>query len=658
MPRTSQRFSIAKGENLNVADSDTQGVEFRRLRNCYPDQRIGALLKRRGSLTETLTTGLGIPLGIGEQIEEDSEELLPIKSVLLANFAGTDFYKRDSGAWSSVGIDANTSFSTTKTNSFARYAENLYIAGGRPAKWTGGTADVDRVGIPAHATALTLGLSGTGLTGIYAYRFTFYDSVTGLESDYNPVATITATDDTIDVSGIPATAPHTGTDTIRLYRTQAEGELFFLLTSLALGTTVYADSVSDTTLVLTGIRGPRIGEFATPPNTSFICGWFQARLWWVDGANPYIVRYSKPFVTSLNDLEYYPTENILQTDEPVTGIHVTPNRMLFFHPRSVSFVSGFSNNDFRHAPFFQGVGTLFNDSIASDGTNIVFLAEEGWVELTPNGKRNISKLIEPELKDLLNQNYNASLFSSTAWSPALRQYLFFFSARGTGVPWVTEGTGAVANWVDADTGAAVEWEDVGAPASVQTTRVKVWGYSPELQLWTEYDFGQVTDLNNVSAYITTAITPLPTSDALNPTQDKTFVAFFDGTEGKVMSINRRDMAQDDAAVVQAEWLTGRITPGDADGSFKRIHSVDFSGDYSDPTETGTLQYLQGFEDPHIRSFITELRNFTKRGDLQVPEFGRMKFIHLYGTDSSNVKDKVLLTDFRVNFRERFSKQGR
>jgi hypothetical protein len=656
MARSVKRFSIAKGADENTADPDTQGVGFRLLKNCAVDRRIGALLPRRGSLTETLTTGLGVPLGMGEHLAEASTSLIPVTRSLLVNFGGSAFWKFQTGAWSSVTVDGNTSFDSAKANTFDQIGENLYIAGGRPAVWKGGSNDVDRVGIPAPTTAPTLGSSLTGLTGTFKYVYTFRDSTTGLESDRSPEAEITVTDDQIDISALETVVAASGVDEKRIYRTQNGGVLFFLVGTVPIATTTFTDTVDDVDL---GIPAPASGDNALPPDSSFIVATFNQRVWWVDADDPYVIHFSKPYIGNNNDTQYFPTTNFLVADEPVTALHVTPNRMLVFHPRNISFISGFSTSDFVFAPLRQGIGTLFSTGVATNGDEVVIVSEQGIVAQSGKGMRHISRPLEPTITELLGNEYNSSLYASVTWSPSLRQFLFLISAESTsGAPWITVGTGALADWGDATTGTTEEWEDPAAPGSQVTTRVFFAGWSPETDQWTVYEYEQVQDLNSDNAYAVFLFTPLPSSDTLDPQQDKTYCGIFDGTEGIVVSQHRRDMIQDDTTDVTAEFLTERLIVGADDNGVKRIHSLGFTTSYSDPSEIGTIDYVKDLEDPHIRGFTSDLKTFSGSGDLKRLTEQKMRFMHLHGLFTGVALDQPILTDFALHFRERFSREQR
>jgi hypothetical protein len=655
--RQKQRFSVVGGLNQNTSDADSNPLEYRLLENCYGDQRLGNLVKRRGSTTETITTSLGIPLGMGDHLGEASSSLLPVTRQSLVNFAGT-YYKKAGDTWSQVTKDSAVSVSTTKPNTFAQIGGNIFIAGGTPARWDG-SGNILRVGIPAPTSAPTLGSSLTGITGTFTYAITFYNSTTGQESDLSATAEITVSNKQVDLSGIPTTGAVTGVDKVRIYRTISNGSVFRLLTTINYGTSTATDTTADADLgAVHGTEGAS-GEYGLPPTNSYIVAAFKNHLWWVDAANPYRVYRSKPYIGNDVDLDYYPEDSYSEVDDPITGFLVTPNRLIVFHPRKIGYFTGTAEANFTYNRAYDGVGCLFSTSPATANGVSVWMSEQGIMEDRGDGPRYISRPIQSDLQGILDAEYNSSLYVSSCWSPALRQFIFLISAISTsGVPWIESGSGVPVTWKDSTTGAQVEWQDSDSPGSEEAVRVAFFGYSPETQLWTRYKFGQISDLNTSSAYATFVHTPLPSSDTIDPQQSTTYFGYFNGTEGKVVGFNKRGMARDDSDNVVAKFITGRIVPGEQDGSFKRIRSVEFAGAYADPTTDGTLQYLADFDDPHLRSYPDNLKSFTANGDHQVPTEGKMRFMHLYGEDSSTEQDKIMLSDFTIHFHERAGRQSR
>lgn len=654
---TSQRFSILGGEKGNVSDSDSKAIDFRLLENCYADRKIGKIVKREGSDEEAITGTLGIPLGCGELLIEQSDELIPTQRILLHNFSGSAFRSYKDGSYSSVTIDGNTSFSSTKKNTFFQGGDTLFIAGGRPAFYVDG-ATVERVGIPAPITAPSVATGGgTGLTGSFQYAYTFYDSTSGRESDLSPLSsTVSPSNQDINLTSIETTVAAANVDKKRIYRTQNNGTLFYLVTEVTLATTTYTDSTLDSAL---GVQSPDIGDHALPPDNSYICAYFNKRMWWVDATQPNKIVYSKPHIGSDNDLHYYPPDNYLITDAPVTAFLVLTDKMLVFHPRSISYIQGFGT-DLSIQNYIQGVGTMFSQGAATNGELVLILSEEGLVALGGQGKVVVSRPIDDPLRDIMNHSYTDDVHVAVCWSTNLRQFLFMVSAVSIGsIPWIVSGSGTLAEWVDSDTGQTAEWEDSISPSGEAIARFRMWGWSPETDFMHTYKWGQIEDLNSDAAYAVWLLHPHVSSDTLELTQDRTYMGFYDGTEGRVLALFRRDKSRDGESPVVARWLTSRVKPGDPNSAFKRVRWVRF-GEGVDPTKNAgsTLQYLRDIDDPEDISFPDFLEEFTDDGDIKIPTKGKIEWMHLYGTDTNSPSLTPLLSEFTIGFIERNHRNNR
>jgi hypothetical protein len=683
--RRTEQFSIAMGLDSSSADQvggeAKRALGFRILKNALVDKRLGAVVKRPGSLTETIDTGLGTPLGVGEYLEA-ADGSIPLKRTLLANFSSA-WKQRVAETWSDVSVSSYTNFSTTRQTQFAKIGDNMFIAGGLPAKWGGPGTQIDRIGIEPPTTAistiytpdyLTVN-SGIVLTQGTQYMYTFYDSATGLESDWSELSTSTGAKGS-GTNGIPfirVTIPtHTAQnwDKIKLYRTLDGGQYPYLVATLDAGTTTYTDTLRDAQL--TQAAEPRY-ERATPPERSFLCAKYAQCLWMVDADNPYKVVFSKPYTGSDVDLEYFPVDNYVITNEPVTALYVVPGKMLLFHPRSISYVSGFSVSDFVLQTFVPGVGTLFPNSISSSGNHIVWLAEQGLVALRFDGRTpfHISREIDEELQPLLAAFYNDSIYVSSCWNVSLRQFIFVISASSlANAQWEDVDTGSTtsadAGWEDANTSVEDFWEDADNPDAEDARRVKIWGWSPELteiysrNIWHEYTFSDIADNNEDGAFPVFVFHPQPSSDTSDPQQDKTFLGFFDGTEGGIKTIFRRDRSTDDGQSFTSVVVTDRIAPGIVNGGYKLFQALGFANSYSDPTSSGTatIKYLKDFDDPQLRSYTGSLISLSDSTDAK--KFPQMlaRHIHLYVEDSSQSLSKVLLSEFFIHFRERFRREGR
>lgn len=667
--RQTQRFSVAGGLNGNKGDQETKGVEFLLLKNCLPDKRLNALVKRPGSVVESITASQPIALGINEYVAASSSPTIPVYRALLANFGGQNFWNQIGTEWSTVPVNSRCNFGHSRVTSFSKLGVSMYIAGGRPARWSGPGTEIDRIGIIPPASAITIASVATAgsitLTSGAIYMYTYYNSSFAYESDWSPLSVSTGA---ITSKQIAITIPSTVTpwtlnfDKIRIYRCFDGGTAPYLVATVPSDTTSYTDTLTDAQLTT---RAPTHYDNAIPPDETYLCNKFANCIWFVDASNPYKLVFSKPYIGSENDLQYYPADNFVFANEPITGLLVIPGKMLVFHPRSISYISGFTADDFQFMPFIPGVGTVFPNSIATNGTDIIFLAEQGWVTIgVGQPPRHISRPVDHDLQPLLAGSYNSSIFASAAWNPSLRQFICLVTCNSTaGAAWEEVGTGsttsATSGW---QTVSLVDdtWEDVSNPSASASTRVKIWGWSPELDIWTEYTFPVITDDNGSAAYPVCLYHPQPSSATADPQQDKTYLGYWDGTQGKIRSCFRRDTNTDSGSAITAEWLTGRIAPGDGDGGYKYFHNLGFDNSYSDPTSDGlcTLKYLLDFDDPHLRSYAASLITFIGSTDLKVFPTAVGRHIHLYGTDTSLSQSKVLLSEFFVHYRERFTRDGR
>lgn len=665
--RLIQKLRAVGALSGNVTDNESKPYDFLMLKNCYVDKRLGGVVRRDGSADESIAGSLGIPLGMGEYREASAGTTIPISRYLLANFAGT-FYQKVAYTWSAVSKTAQTSFNTSTPCQMAQLADDLYIAAGRPAKWSGPNTTIERMGIPKPTVAPTVtqvgGANPITATEGWQFMYTYYSSITGLESDWSPLSgntgAVTSQENLITLttdSGI------TNADQIRLYRTLDGGGTFYLVTTVAMGTSQVQEGVEDADLTL---KADSRGNKALPPNNCFVIAKYAQKIWMVDADNPFKLHFSKSYTGSQVDLEYFPERNFVIANEPITGLLVIPGKMLVFHPRSISYISGTSEDDFVFLPFKTGVGTMFANSVATNGTNIVCLAEQGWVDITQSPS-SISREIDEILQPILSGQYNAAMYASCVWSPAIKQFLCMIVAqRLASEPWEEVGTGDIEEWEDSSSLATEGWENPENPNPVAVMNIRMWGWAPEFSnpeknRWHEYTWPTITDANSSGAYPVYLFHPMPSADTGEPQQDRTFMGYYSGSAGKVRGCFRKDKTQDDSTTFTAEFLTGRISPGDESGAYKRVLGIGFSNAYSDLSSSGTAtqQYLLDFDDPHLRSFAASLKtvNASSTDYKTFPE-GLCRFLHLYFTDTTNSQNKLLLGDCYIHYRERARREGR
>ena len=665
--RKRKRYSVTGSLDNSASDPETTPLDLIFAENCYFDRRIGKPVRRGGSTTNSPTTGLGVPLGIGWWMTPASA-LIPFTRTILANFAGSAFHKY-SGSWSSVTLDANTSFGSQRATQFAQLGTNLYIAGGRLAKWAGGANNIFRCGIPAHGSAPSVAVNaGAGtfsaVTG-YSYMFCFYNSTLGLESDWSPVSSSTGTFTNklrVEVTTPTAAPAAAGVDKKRIYRTLDGGATYYLLSTENLATATYNDTTADSALTTAASAS---GFKALPPDSTYVLATYANRLWCIDSTNPFIIKFSDAYTGSDINLEYWPTDNYVVSSQPVTGLYVTPGRMLVFHPRGVSQITGGSIEDFLFSPLHQGAGTVFPSSITSDGATVAFLSERGFVRMDGAEVNLISREIDDDIRSYLSLDYNANLYVSGAFDATIRQFVWSLSAQSTaGAPWEVAGSGALAEWEDATTHATDVWEDPGSPSSDNVNRNLMFGWSKDLSgngknRWHKFTFAAFSDLNSSGAYASCLAYPVMGEGSIDPQQDYLYIGYHDGTDGEILTAFRSDKAIDDSTNFTAKLLTGRINPT-GDMNYKRFFSLDFPGAYSDPSSdgNGTIKYLLDRDDPVIQSFSTELITLSDTTDCKTLPRGKARFLHLYVEDTSTSQTKPLLSEFSVSYRSSNQREGR
>lgn len=179
-------------------------------------------------------------------------------------------------------------------------------------------------GITAPAAANTFAAdSGTGLTGDYYYRFTYYNSTSGHESSASPLsAKHTVANKTINLSGLTASAD-SQVDKIRIYRTTNGGAICWYLAEISNGTTTYADSIADTALGTT--EAPLDND--PPPLFAGIEDW-DGRIWGFEKNSTRVKFSNDEYLTPAgtgNPYESFSQDNYIEFNALVYGIAKSPN---------------------------------------------------------------------------------------------------------------------------------------------------------------------------------------------------------------------------------------------------------------------------------------------------------------------------------------------
>jgi hypothetical protein len=275
------------------------------LDNFIPNRYAGTYVKRGGS---TVWSQSGDILGIFGYTDASNSYRTPYTQWVLRHrrLGGASFIEKldwASSTWMALTQGGNLSFSALGIMDAAQFGSWLILTGGRPAKLTGPSATVTRLGGPAPTTAPTWTLAAGALSGETIGYYTFYDSTSGWESSPSPFTALTTlASQKITWSALETTAFRDGVDKKRLYRSQlgASGAApYYRVTEVSLATTSYVDTATDLDL---GTFGPDIGDNDPPPEDSFIVEQY-ANCIWIAKDNE--LWYSKTYDGSMSKLEYY-----------------------------------------------------------------------------------------------------------------------------------------------------------------------------------------------------------------------------------------------------------------------------------------------------------------------------------------------------------------
>jgi hypothetical protein len=215
-----------------------------------------------------------------------SVDLFSISAHSLMRFAGSRF-QGSSGEFYRSGISIKSGLNGNRL-AFLRMPPTpgtidfLFVAGGGMLFKVDQAGLVSNWGIAAPADGMTAADGGAGaLSGVYKYRVTFKNTVTGHRSNANPTTVTTAslTNRAVLLSSIP-TSSDLQVDAREIWRTVTNGSVFFLLTTIFGNTiTTLTDNIVDANLSPTQLPTDNL-----PPDATFfdVAGPHAGRAWWLD----------------------------------------------------------------------------------------------------------------------------------------------------------------------------------------------------------------------------------------------------------------------------------------------------------------------------------------------------------------------------------------
>lgn len=321
-------------------------------------------------------------------------------------------YFNDSGFTEIKGPTGNSAFptATTSTNmSFQRWNQHVFALGGylSPQKIYKNSTDAFQIrsaGLPKYSGTPSLSAS-SGTTYSYQYKFVYKYTYTAGGADVVtyidrstpslPIALSSGaigTTSTTSISGI--TYPSNGTtdnwDTasiqVEIYRTEADGSVYYLVTTLANGVTTYSDTTTDANLISGELLYTEGGvlENDPPPKSLFLhivndVGYYANLI--QDGEkHKNRIRQSKLGITGRIDA--CPEDFYDDIEEEIAGISSYKSNVIVFGKTSVYRIDGqydeLGRNGMTHERISDITGCVNHDSIVQTQKGVFFAGSEGF----------------------------------------------------------------------------------------------------------------------------------------------------------------------------------------------------------------------------------------------------------------------------------------
>lgn len=320
----------------------------------------------------------------------------------------------------------------------------IMVNGAQRPMWWNGTNDVWRLGIDAPTSAPTAADAdpdaGSMGAGDYFYYYTYYNSVTGTESNASPqlASAVTTATGAVDIT-IPQNASvDPQVDIIRLYRTASGGVVTddhkltasagFSSSGLSASNVVVQDTVADSelsTVLHTDHNTPGEDQstdfkfLMSANNRLFLIG---------ETTNTHKLYFSK-----LGAPEYFPTLNVIVIEdaqgEP-TGIWRLGNQnLVIFFESSIHMLTGaYSPDAIQVMTVTADIGNLSGKALGGDESGVYFVAYNGIYYFDGrNQPIRLSDKISPYFQDGDEKKIDALSLRNSAGTYRKNKYYFSFS---------------------------------------------------------------------------------------------------------------------------------------------------------------------------------------------------------------------------------------
>lgn len=355
-------------------------------------EALGSLTCRRLNVYHSEFVGVTATSAIKDVYQVDVEGA---SKRLLFYRVGANLYRYNSAT------NATTTISTAMTGDRVYYAPlkpilsdvtYVYVSDGTTMLADNGSSSITwGIGEPTGSVFVQVlaGVTGSLSAGSYKYVYTFYDAVTGSESDPSPACaplTVTA-NQTIEVTNI-GTSSNSRVTARRLYRTIANGGSYYLVATIPDNvTTSFYDTIADTTLSVLGSTDQ--GE---PPVGSMVVSFRNLLMLAGDPNFPNRVYYSMP-----DRPDNWPSGNYIDTgssDDKILGMVEWEGKMYFMQSAGIAGLEGTSADNFVSYKTRSLTGTAAGATAVATYDGIYFLGFDGIYRFDGGKSVKISDAID------------------------------------------------------------------------------------------------------------------------------------------------------------------------------------------------------------------------------------------------------------------------
>lgn len=308
------------------------------------------------------------------------------------------------GAWTDIDINGTgASMHALNLVDYTVYKNRLYLADGLQPQRYNGTDDIN-AGFFIHAAPTATAVAGSNLgVGLYRYRVSSvtYDMGEGPYGAEVNILITAGTNQAVNLSVIDVAPAKHEELYINIYRTKADGTVFYLLAQIPTATTVYADtSINDASL---GVQYTPV--HAPPADARFVITGHDDRTYWFGRpeANASLVDVSDVgFPDRILDTDFVAVAN--NDGDILQGGGLCPAGIVFFKRNSAWLLRAFGSPLTNLQPKGKrgsGIGSTSPFSIVTTPIGLIFLSQRGEVyNFDGANVEEIGRNVLPEFKGM------------------------------------------------------------------------------------------------------------------------------------------------------------------------------------------------------------------------------------------------------------------